>query len=457
MKKLISFSLVAVFLVTALFSCNGLKIKQTNKELTIYTNQNISELITDVVNSFSYQYNGVKLNIIDMSNLSEEEYNTKLSADISSGSGPDVILMDESFLQNRDIYKMMYSGVFADINDLFKTDKSYKPNMYNQQIINAGKLNKKQLIVPLSYNIPLLITTEGVAQRDNISLDKCKTDKGLIDTLIDNIDNSVIPKTDSLFTLHEIEGLKIIDYLKQETNLSKDQLKPSIELYKAMYNAGYLNNVDKYDSIGRWYESQNNKKYTFELYGIDKKVDSCDDVALAKTVMKEFDTPTMIPLVDSKGKINAKVNFAVGIRNNSANVQNAYHFIKMLLEQDYQSKNVVGIPVNNDSFGVKIQKNLLINNNSNSSCYFFRIKYLSESGESKGFMFPEDVPPMSSECFHEFINEYKQLTEKVAGAYFPTPISKGFYKYFIPYYIGETSYEDCIKKAEQELAIYISE
>ncbi len=56
--------------------------------------------------------------------------------------------------------KMMYSGVFCDLNEFLEQDKDFQQQDFLQPILDAGKANGKQMIFPLQYTQNILVVKD---------------------------------------------------------------------------------------------------------------------------------------------------------------------------------------------------------------------------------------------------------------------------------------------------------
>ncbi|SHO50852.1 type 2 periplasmic-binding domain-containing protein [Anaerocolumna xylanovorans] len=131
---------------------------------------------------------------------------------------------------------------------------------------------------------------------------------------------------------------------------------------------------------------------------------------------------------------------AVGVRGNSANKQNAYNFIKILLSDEVQrtpGTQVKGaIPVS-----YKVMNEIVYPDHKNNT--FGEI--LND--------FPKDCP----EFTEEQQEEYMGYTKEVNKACFLPKWRDKLMEAMQPYLNGEMSYEECIKQAKEQVELYLSE
>lgn len=88
----------------------------------------------------------------------------KIQTQIMAGTFADLYLLSTSnpfYVENSEplfpnLNKMMYSGIFCDLNEFLKKDKEFQQQDFLQPILNAGKANGKQVIFPLQYRQNIL-------------------------------------------------------------------------------------------------------------------------------------------------------------------------------------------------------------------------------------------------------------------------------------------------------------
>lgn len=172
MKKVFSNSIILAILCAMLLSftsCDEYKIK-SNEKLKYYTSN-----AEDDFSSLIKQYNKICLEKYDESyqiEIIEFENNddmcTKMSTEIMSGEGPDIISLN----QNLPFEKLIENEAFLDINSLINNDETkdkIELDEYNSFIMNVGVYDGKRYIVPLSYGMDVLVSTQERLKQFNVS------------------------------------------------------------------------------------------------------------------------------------------------------------------------------------------------------------------------------------------------------------------------------------------------
>lgn len=172
MKKVFSNSIILAILCAMLLSftsCDEYKIK-SNEKLKYYTSN-----AEDDFSSLIKQYNKICLEKYDESyqiEIIEFENNddmcTKMSTEIMAGEGPDIISLN----QNLPFEKLIENEAFLDINSLINNDETkdkIELDEYNSFIMNVGVYDGKHYIVPLSYGMDVLVSTQERLKQFNVS------------------------------------------------------------------------------------------------------------------------------------------------------------------------------------------------------------------------------------------------------------------------------------------------
>ncbi len=447
MKKLILIILSVLIICPLVTGCNGIgkEVKQTNKELTVYEGfaYRISD---DMINDYKALYPNVNLKIIKQDEskgfLDTEQMSQKMSTAIMANSGSDLMVVDYLFWMEADVSKMMRSGVFADMSKYFKSDKEFNSRNYNQTVMNFGKVDNKQYVIPLFYNMPMLLSTKKILNKAGFDVSKCKDYWGFVEEIdlyaqkINENSPMVFPSGSSAIRdFYKYAGIDVFNYDKKVVKIDTPEFKRAADIYQRLCKKSEMYNNDfKGDQKG----FLNNQKSLFEFYN------SSSFRELTYSIIKLYSTsneqPVMFPLRNKDGKINALYNTGVGVRNNSANKQNAYNFAKLLLSKKYQTLTnrvyVSSIPVLNSALKASYDE------------------YLSKSWQViENHNTEYKSVPLPKKDFDQYMGYINEIT----GAMVQTSADKVFWKNMAPFYKGEKSYEECIKNAKEQLQINLSE
>ena len=414
-------------------------VKQTNTELNIwYTDFGMMSNFLDVaVNQYNQLHpdNPVTAEkfFADNSAESHDEATQQMLTEVMAGEGPDLIFFDGSGM---DIEKMIRRGVFADMEPYFETD-SFDWSGYNQAVMDAGVWDGHRLVIPLQYNFPMLYTSQTALDETGFNIENCDTFNGLLNEIEamqadPSQTREVFRAKFTFYDFAHYADIPYLDYDRQKADLSFSELERGAEIFK---NLGGL----ELGSID---------------YGIDSAADVRDGIALwtcpfppvdafytGPEVINAFDDMVMMPIRDMDGGIQAEVTWAVAVRNNSPNLQNAYEFIKYLLSEEYHT----------ETLGYRWQYYSVLDaaNEAYFQDYVFnRAAPLVPPENSYGL----DTVDVRQEDFDELMDYTRQIT----GAYYNCTETI-FLRNMRNYISGEASYEEAAQAAERQLNIYLSE
>ncbi|MFZ2539347.1 MAG: hypothetical protein WAX04_10655, partial [Oscillospiraceae bacterium] len=151
-------------------------------------------------------------------------------------------------------------------------------------------------------------------------------------------------------------------------------------------------------------------------------------ILAAKAMQKSKETPIIFPVRDKDGKLRVKLDTCLGVRANSENKQNAWNFIKLSLSEEVMSENPYpsGAPVSKTVFQKEIK-------------------------EIEQFEGGKEV------LSQEFMDEYASLHDEVSMGFLFSPNLLIVDTIMKKYWHNEKSLEECIKEAQDQLEIYVSE
>lgn len=432
-----------VVIIVPLFS--GCSDKKKENNLKIYTLKNIKSDLAYVIEEYNKYCSknlddSYKIQVIEFE--SEDEMNTKISTEVMAGEGPDVFSLD----QKLPFEKLMENGAFADINELANEDISNnKINFkeYNSVIMNVGVWNGKRYIVPLSYGVNVLITTEKRLNNFDISIKNgsCLTYDQISDTFNTFFKNpseySFIFNEDN-FSWHDYANQLFykfidshIDYKNKTTSFNTTEFSRNID---SMINI--LNNSKKY-----------NGKYDIDKVLFD---DLYVDYSLSSVLKRynyyisEKDNPLILNgfnIYDDS--FSAYVTQGIAINKNTKLTDKAYNFIKFALSDKIQRKigedvedvGTVNLPVKTQSY------NYTLDNTSNLT---------DDNNKIIGID-------------NDFFKAYLNIIDNVNECSFYIDISHSYYNSCVigdivdKYLNGEISKEKFIRQLTSATEIYLTE
>jgi len=452
MKKLLTVVLALIMGIACLSGCAPGEVEQTNKSLTVAYYGTDFGAASDVLNKasalFRINYPDVEL-IIEREPRSStdggKEYFTKLAAEIMAGKGPDLFWINTSFM---DVYKMMDAGAFADLAPFVDADPDFSGDAYNTAVLNGCRYKEHLYIMPLNYFISGMLGRKELLEEVGFDYQNCTDCVSQWEELARyteqyNADPS-LPKTVRAPRLinwfPNCTGLPWLDMENKQADLSDSRWETVFKGYSLVYNtmtqeektAPLIPLVTTAELTGR--------DFLFDGYQDDL---SYEDFVVNARLMAKSGTPLFYPFYDINGGVQAQVTKSIGVRRTSPNRQNAYNFIKILLDPEVQylsgSFAPESFPLSNEA----LERSLKKNQEEMSGLWMFDDKSLSVS----------DFYPLPDETVRSVL----EATEKVNGVYFINRTRRKFLDSMFPYIDSEMTYEEAIQEAEATLKIYVSE
>ena len=371
----------------------------------------------------------------DSSSESNDEATQQMLTEVMAGSGPDLIFFD---VGNMDIEKMVRRGVFADLEPYFEAD-NFDWSGYNQAVMDAGVWDGQRLVIPLQYNFPMLYTSQTALDETGFSIENCDTFGGLLDEIEamqadPSQKREVFRAKYTFYNFAQYAGIPYVDYDRQKADLSSPELKRGAEIYN---NLGGLELGVLDDGISGAADIRDGKALWICPFP------PVNGFYTGPEVINTFDELVMMPIRDMDGGIQAQITWAVAVRNNSPNLQNAYEFIKYLLSEEFHTETL--------GYRWLYYSVLDFANEAYFQDYVYnRAAPLVPPENSYGL----DTVDVRQEDFDELMDYTRQIT----GAYFDCSETlfmrnmrtNGFLS-------GEVSYEDAAQQAERQMDLYLSE
>ncbi|MFZ2539827.1 MAG: ABC transporter substrate-binding protein [Oscillospiraceae bacterium] len=396
--------------------------------------------IDSVIIKFQELYPNVKLNVERVTrSTSAKDYFTKLSTEIMVGKGPDVFGLNLGLM---DAEKMAQAGAFADMYEYFEKDKSFNIADYNEKVFYTGQTGGKQYTVPIGYTFQSLLTTKSIAQKYGFDVEKCKDYYSCLDQISQLLKNNPDHKTPiDQFSINErclsASNTKWIDFENNSVNLETPQVKKVFETLKngfPQYMGKLTGGIGCDDNTGiKFFRSLETEKYLLIYLSL-----SYEWLISGANAINSFDEAVLIPLRNINGGITASLEEQWAVRSNSQNIENAYRFLKIYLDPDYiQSNNIDtyrnSIPVSNKAVEKYLQKRI------RTSPGF---KKISVTENSQRMM----------DTYLGYLSEIDSAESTMNKKRYDI-----LYKEMQPYFDNKKPYEECIKNAQEQFEIYVSE
>lgn len=209
--------------------------------------------------------------------------------------------------------KMMYSGIFCDLNEFLKKDKEFNRQDFLQPILDAGKANGKQMIFPLQYRQNIFAVKDSNLAET--------WDTAHLPQLLELFQQEPYLKEQSLiyfYFFHDFASLlpELISYEQEKVLITKEQLE---EQYRMLLNFIQLENLPSVQ-----FESQLLKSFHNSYSAIDY-LTTGDNSAFVLRPLPTIDSPSAA-YITTYGAISAQSKYK----------QEAYQLLRIFFGEEAQ-------------------------------------------------------------------------------------------------------------------------
>ena len=411
--------------------------------LTVYGCETLEAVLSPAVDIFRAEYPDVDVNYVQ---LSEEEFDVRISTELSAGKGPDLL-----FCLSRDTpdpYRTMTVRLFEDLDPYFENDAGFGFDQYLGEVMNCGVLNGERQLVPVEIQIPLVKTSlEAVSEtmmpdavrryQEYLSEAGEEEPSGIIQTFEDfcsaciryheeNPDGMLFPageNGDDLRALLSASGMQFIDYERGLVTVREEELHTILDVCRAFRSAnGQTVGADEKQTDGT-------KKNAF-LSPADS--DPAAVLSELQDTRRKGETPCLFPIYDVDGGITAEVLSYAAILRSSQNKLNAYRLLCILLSEEIQGGQC-GTGAEDLHAGFPVLKSAVVRNTM--SAYDTCFSGIAESAEDARL----------------FIDTCTSVTR---ASMIPNVIMRTLYLEMTPYIRGEKTWEECYGRLLNALTHY---
>ena len=436
-RPAILLTLVLIFLFPQSTGCAPKEIEQTNDSLRVaYFGTDLT--VSYPLYEFKQQHPDVEVTTdfqaYSNNDMDEYEFFARISAEIMSGNGPDIILAQ---LRCMNPNKMMRSGAFADLNEFLENDPEFDLSKYNANVLKAGQVDGKQYIMPLTYRLPLVLTTQELLDKTGFDISTADNYNAFLEECL-KYKQANIPGAPKLAMNNYITPYlaDAVDYDTGEAKINTPENRETIRLnYEAITSQS---DEDGYGSGGFYAQKIFENKILIHKSNQPAALNMISYRALKGTA-----TPVMAAVRDAEGRLMADIDEYAMINANSPNQENAYAFLKLLMSDENYSMAYQGsISISNDAI-----RNFLEGMVGKDEKLEDLIQ--GDTGEL------EEAAGLTQ----EEVDAYMDILAEVDGAYIrEKDVEDAHTETIVPYYDGEIADLDgCIQKFEDKLKIIASE
>ena len=449
-RRILTAGLAAVILLAGCPGCSVTTVPQTNDSLTIAYYEGYYVPLNIAVRRFQNAYPDVEVTLQKIS-LSEEDGDlnfSQMTTEIMAGKGPDILLMSPFYTyrymksSGMDLYKMMDSGAFLDLREWMEADPDAWADCH-PKVLEGARHQGHQYLIPLSYTMPSLLARKSVLDESGFDTASCTDFLSLWAELSRYAEryhaDPTLPRPlrwpSIIRDFPNFTGIPWLDYDAEKVDFTRPEWRTIFDEFIPLYAT--MSPEEQENGPGHLGAFTGDGADLFEGYAADTGFVRITGDARR---IAETGEPVFLPIYDVNGGIQVEPYEYAGVLSNSHNQQNAYRFMKILVEPDlqktssYGSGNPLAIPISNQALRKALDK------------------LSAERGEVWVYD-GDDLPPLPK----EFVRDYLDAVERIDGVYFLTPMRRRFYEEMIPYLRGEEAYEPIIERLQSSMEIYITE
>lgn len=309
MKKYIGLFITSILC----FLCVGCekKAEYEEKSLTVCVEAELADYARDLLDLWEMLNEGVqgKLEIIPQDSDTAEIKASNIRTELMSGEGPDVFLLSTGAERGSmpvlfpNPEKLMYTDTFLPLDDFLETAEYARPEKFNQKILEAGKTEKGQMILPITYTYQKVVfrktDLEGL-QEIPLSWEELRT-----------CENPVLQEA-VFYCTHRMYPLfgKLADYKEGKLLFTEKELQTMLEEVCA---------------YTEWNEYRENRPEDLSIQGL---FDFYPNLAASQ------DEKILVGIPNKNGGITAEIGTYIAVNRNTKIPDEAFSFLDLLFRDE---------------------------------------------------------------------------------------------------------------------------
>lgn len=344
-KRILCFIISLILILSVLSACENTVEVELSDNITYYK----------VKDSWSggegwiYDYNKScddedKIEIVEFDSV--EALKNRLTTELMSGGGPDI--MNEATFVSADlsIEKLIDMGAFMDLNELIESDNSDDKidlTEQNQKALESGVLNGKRFCIPLYYVPNFIMTTKEKYSKHMNEKTLSLSYDALID-LFDKINESEDIRLYKYSDNSNLENLLIsyidsnIDLVNKTSTLDSEKFKDTVTRIDKLIKKYSHNTKDNNESVINWTEEIDPDSYIFEDMIAQSPYDIYSRIVYTE---QRGDTPIIVGTpTGSPDTLSANITESVFVSKNCTKTDKVLKAIKFAMSEETQSEQV---------------------------------------------------------------------------------------------------------------------
>ena len=370
MKKTLSFFLAFLMTAFTLFGCQPAQPPATDTQnhstettappvipehqtIKIMTNDTSKDYIETLVKHFTDKYRDVTVDITYVEGVQSLDYTEKLSSDLLAGNGPDVILLSNTQLSQKDV-SMAKTDVFADLDALNDVYGYLNWDDYVDTVMDAGIFDGTRKIMPAYYQFPLMMGISEVLDREQIVYGEGKTTADFFNSMAGK---EMLPfkRPYFFFEYYRYTGLTLVDQYHGSVNLQNDDFEAVVSAYYPVYGEVHNGRYRDYLITGTYEDNLTGPLLAEEIFFISGDYSHpyyCSIVFMDgsyESIQSAGKTPEFVAIPDQTGKgISGTLGYSFAINSATECPEAALRFLAYAVSFEFYCADdeVRAIPVN---------------------------------------------------------------------------------------------------------------
>lgn len=410
------------------------EVAQTNKSLTFAVPETMEDQYTTAIEAYKKLYPEVDLEVVTYPYNEMEavkEMRKKMAADLMAGKGYDIYIMAGAEFE--DVQKVKASGAFENLYPYFEQDETFKKEDYLESIFTVEQKEGECHLLPYGLSVNFLGTKREILKETGIDLEGCGSYGDQIACMEAYLD--LYPDRAATAPMggfyDNLVDLGFVPWRseKNEEILDSPVLKRAETLYKAEELYGEIP-TDEY-MVNEMAFLQEGKNLAMMFFNQPDFGWLC--------MLGGDQSGIIVPELLENGKTKAEMDTSkmAGIASGSPNKKNAWNFLKVLLDEEYQQEATIG--------GLPVKKSVL-------DQWFAAQEQLYV--QDRVLIAEESYPGVSKE-------QIEKVKEQIYQAEVVPVLGYGlrdkYRECMAPYYHDEKTVEECLKEFRNYMEIYYSE
>lgn len=304
---------ILLAIVLCLFSsgCKGENPQPKKETLTVCVEEELFDYTRDLLDLWEMLNEGVqgKLEVIPQDTDTAEIKASNIRTELMSGEGPDVFLLSTGVARANmpelfpNLEKLMYTDTFLPLDDFLETAEYARPEKFNQKILEAGRTEEGQMILPLTYTYRKFAfrktDLEGLQEIPH-SWEELRTCENPV------LQEAVFPYTHCMYPLFG----KLADYKEGKLLFTEEELQTM------------LKEVCAYTE---WNEYRENRPEDLSIQGF---FDFYPNLAASQ------DEKILVGIPNKDGGITAEVGTYIAVNRNTKIPDEAFSFLDLLFRDE---------------------------------------------------------------------------------------------------------------------------